>query len=227
MIDGRSAEDAGYAVGDSVSLVSARAQEPLIEAELVGTAAFAGGGTAGATLVFFETGAAQEIFVEGKNAFTNVSLTGEPGVSQQQLVDGASQVLPDGVEAVTGDALADEAEDLIGTALGFINTFLLIFAAIALVVGTFLIINTFSILVAQRSRELALLRAMGASRRQVTRSVLLEAFVVGLIGSTLGLLLGLALALGLRFVFSQFGLDISGTDLQFTARPSSPAIWSG
>jgi putative ABC transport system permease protein len=199
-------------------LVSARAQEPLIEAELVGTAAFAGGGTAGATLVFFETGAAQEIFVEGKNAFTNVSLTGEPGVSQQQLVDGVAQVLPDGVEAVTGDALADEAEDLIGTALGFINTFLLIFAAIALVVGTFLIINTFSILVAQRSRELALLRAMGASRRQVTRSVLLEAFVVGLIGSTLGLLLGLALALGLRFVFSRFGLDISGTDLQFTAR---------
>jgi putative ABC transport system permease protein len=119
---------------------------------------------------------------------------------------------------VTGDVLAGEAEDLIGTALDFISTFLLIFAAIAVVVGTFLIINTFSILVAQRSRELALLRAMGASRRQVTRSVLLEALVVGFIGSTLGLLVGVGLATALRALFNSFGLDTSGTALQFTTR---------
>jgi putative ABC transport system permease protein len=122
------------------------------------------------------------------------------------------------MEAVTGDVVAAEQEDLIGTALGFISTFLLIFAAIAVVVGTFLIINTFSILVAQRSRELALLRALGASRRQVTRSVLLESLVVGFIGSTLGLLVGLGLATALRALFSAFGLDTSGTPLQITAR---------
>jgi putative ABC transport system permease protein len=218
MLDERAAEGAGYDLGDTISLVTARADEPLIEAELVGTAAFAGGGTAGATLVLFDTPTAQDIFLEGKDAFTSISLTADPGVSQQELVDGAATVVPDGMEAVTGEVVAAEQEDLIGTALGFISTFLLIFAAIAVVVGTFLIINTFSILVAQRSRELALLRALGASRRQVTRSVLLESLVVGFIGSTLGLLVGLGLATALRALFSAFGLDTSGTPLQITAR---------
>ena len=102
--------------------------------------------------------------------------------------------------------------------LGFLQTFLLVFAAIALFVGIFLIINTFSILVAQRSRELALLRAMGASRRQVNRSVLFEAVAVGLVGSTVGLGLGYLLALGLRWLFGQFGLDLS--------RAAFPMTWS-
>src|SRR5699024_9786216 len=95
---------------------------------------------------------------------------------------------------------------------------LLVFAAIALVVGTFLIINTFSILVAQRSRELALLRALGASRRQVTRSVLGEALAIGFVGSTFGLLAGFGLAVGLKTLFAQFGLDLSGTPLVFQTR---------
>jgi putative ABC transport system permease protein len=102
--------------------------------------------------------------------------------------------------------------------LNFLNIFLLVFAAIALVVGTFLIINTFSILVAQRSRELALLRALGASRRQVNGSVLLEAVAVGVVGATLGLAGGWALAAGLKAVFAQFGLDLSATPLVFSLR---------
>ena len=85
------------------------------------------------------------------------------------------------------------------------------FAAVALVVGTFLILNTFSIIVAQRTRELALFRALGATRRQVTRSVLLEALVVGLVGSTVGLLLGFVLALGLKALFGAIGLDLGGS----------------
>ena len=85
--------------------------------------------------------------------------------------------LPDDVEAVTGDTAADEAATDLLEAISFLRTFLLIFAGISLVVGAFLIVNTFSILVAQRSRELALLRALGASKRQVTRSVLFEAFL--------------------------------------------------
>src|SRR5690606_13658644 len=92
------------------------------------------------------------------------------------------------------------------------------FAGIALVVGTFLIVNTFSILVAQRGRELAPLRALGASRRQVSSSVLTEAFVIGMIGSTLGLPLGFALAMLLKVLFSQCGLDLSGTSLVFQNR---------
>ena len=92
------------------------------------------------------------------------------------------------------------------------------FAAIALVVGTFLIINTFSILVAQRSRELALLRAMGASRRQVNRSVLAEAFAVGLIGSTVGIGVGYLLALGLKALFGVIGLDIGSATFPLKLR---------
>ena len=124
--------------------------------------------------------------------------------------------LPDGMEAVTGDEAADEAASDLLEAISFITTFLLIFAGISLVVGAFLIVNTFSILVAQRSRELALLRALGASQRQVTRSVLVEAFVLGVLGSTIGLGLGVLLAMLLRLLFGQFGLDLSGRPLIFT-----------
>ena len=109
-------------------------------------------------------------------------MTAEDGVSQAELRDAVAERLPDDVEAVTGDAAADEAATDLLEAISFLRTFLLIFAGISLVVGAFLIVNTFSILVAQRSRELALLRALGASKRQVTRSVLFEAFVVGLVG---------------------------------------------
>ncbi len=217
VLDARTAENAGYDVGDTVTMVTTGA-EPRLEAELVGTAEFAGGGTAGATLVLFETTTAQQLFLGGENAFDSIALTAEPGVSQREVADAATQVLPEQLEAATGDVVAAEAEDLISSVLGFLTTFLLIFAAISLVVGTFLIINTFSILVAQRSRELALLRAMGASRRQVTRSVLAEALAVGFVGSTLGLLLGFGLAIGLRSLFGYFGLDLSGTPLQFAPR---------
>ena len=126
-------------------------------------------------------------------------------------------MLPTGVVARTGDAYVKENKANLDEILGFLQTFLLVFAAIALFVGIFLIINTFSILVAQRSRELALLRAMGASRRQVNRSVLLEAVAVGLVGSTVGLGVGYLLALGLRWLFGQFGLDLS--------RAAFPMTW--
>ena len=92
-----------------------------------------------------------------------------------------------GIEALDDQQIAAENQHQLQQGLSFITTFLLVFAAVALVVGTFLILNTFSIIVAQRTRELALFRALGASRRQVTRSVLLEALVVGLVGSTVGL----------------------------------------
>ena len=111
------------------------------------------------------------------------------------------QVVPKGVQALTGDEAADESASQVLRAVKFLRTFLLIFALVALVVGAYLIVNTFSILVAQRSRELALLRALGASRRQVSRSVLLEALVLGLFGSTVGLVLGIGLAYAIRWLF--------------------------
>jgi putative ABC transport system permease protein len=214
LLDERTAENAGYGIGDTVRMVTA-GTVPELEAELVGIAEFGGGGLAGASLVLFDTPTAQQIFLGGRDVFDSIALTAEPGVSQDELAASAEQVLPGGIEAATGDVVAAETEELVGTVLDFLNIFLLIFAAVALVVGTFLIINTFSILVAQRSRELALLRALGASRRQVTRSVLLEALVIGVVGSTLGLLLGFGLAIALRTLFGNFGLDLSGTPLVF------------
>ncbi|MGZ5373533.1 MAG: ABC transporter permease [Aeromicrobium sp.] len=225
-IDKRSADAAKYKLGDTVTMVTA-GDKPRIKAKLVGYADFAGGGLAGATLVFFDTRTAQDIFLGGADAYTSVGLTAEPGVSQKQLAAAAQKLLPEGLEAVTGDTIAAEVKGIVDTALGFLNTFLLVFAAIALVVGTFLIINTFSILVAQRSRELALLRALGASRRQVTRAVLIEALAVGLIGSTLGLLAGFALAAGLKTLFARFGLDLSGTSLVFEPRTAIVAYAVG
>ena len=186
---------------------------------LVGIAGFPDGGSLnGATFAAFDTATAQDLFLDGEDVYNDVWVTAEDGVSQQELRDSVAPVLPDGIEAVTGDAAADESASDLLEAISFITTFLLIFAGISLVVGAFLIVNTFSILVAQRSRELALLRALGASRRQVTRSVLLEAFVLGVLGSTIGLGLGVLLAMLLRVLFGQFGLDLSGQPLVFTPR---------
>lgn len=216
-LDRRSAELAGYELGDTVAMVTA-GSTPKVSAVLVGYAGFAGGGLAGATLVLFDTSTAQDLFVGGQDAFTSVGLTAEPGVTEQQLVRSVTPLLPSDAEAVTATELADEIRTVVDTVLGFLNAFLLIFACIALVVGSFLIINTFAILVAQRSRELALIRALGASRPQVLRSVLTEAVIVGFVGATLGLLVGVGLASALRALFANFGLDLTGTSLVFSVR---------
>ncbi len=214
-LDESSAERGGYEIGDEVTLLL-----PVGELrktfELVGTSNFNGGGTAGATLALLETSAAQEVFLEGQDAFTTVALTGAEGVSQTELADAAKTVLPDGFTAVTGQEVIDESDEQIGQFLDVIGYFLIAFAVIAIVVGAFIIFNTFSILVSQRVRESALLRALGASRRQVTRSVLVEAFLMALLGSTLGLLLGLGLSRGLAAVFRSQGLDIAGDVLVLT-----------
>ncbi len=182
-LDRRSADNAGYKLGDTVKMITS-GPEPRFEATLVGYADFAGGGLAGASLVFFDTPTAQRLFLDGEDAFTSIGVASEDGVSDKELVAALKANLPDGTTALTAKQVSDEFKSIVDTLLGFLSTFLLIFAGIALVVGTFLIINTFSILVAQRSRELALLRALGASRPQVTRSVLIEAAVIGLLGST-------------------------------------------
>ncbi|CAN5247100.1 ABC transporter permease [soil metagenome] len=217
VLDEATAERAGYGVGDTVQLVTSGTQ-PVLRPTLVGLATFGeGGSTNGATISIFDTATAQDLFTKGKDAYNDAWVTAD-GVSQEELRDNVAADLPDGFEAVTGEKAADEAASELVQAISFIGTFLLIFAGISLVVGSFLIVNTFSILVAQRSRELALLRALGASRRQVTRSVLFEAVVLGLIGSTIGLGLGVLLAMGIRALFATFGLDLSGTALVFAPR---------
>jgi len=218
VFDAKTAQRSGYFIGEKVHIVTS-ADQALLTPKLVGILDFPEGGSLnGATYAAFDTATAQNLFLGGRDEFTDLWVTAKPGVSQSELRDQVEAVLPDGYEAVTGDDAADEAASDLLEAIGFLRTFLLIFAGISLVVGAFIIVNTFSILVAQRSRELALLRALGASKRQVTRSVLFEAFVVGLLGSTLGVGLGVLLAMAIRALFANFGLDLTGQPLIFAPR---------
>ena len=130
--------------------------------------------------------------------YPEIAVAAEEGVDDAELAERIGAVLPEAVEAVTAEQSSAETSAEIKEGLGFFTTALLVFAGISLFVGAFLIFNTFSMLVAQRARELALLRALGASRRQVTRSVLVEALVVGLLASLVGFGLGIAVAIGLR-----------------------------
>lgn len=217
-LDAATAEKSGYEIGDQI-LLNTLGEQAVLRPKLVGLADFADGGSLnGATLTIFDTSTAQDLFLGGADAFNDLWVTAEDGVSQEQLRDAVVAQLPDGLEAVTGDTAADESASELLEAISFLSTFLLVFAGISLVVGAFLIVNTFSILVAQRSRELALLRALGASRGQVSRSVLLEALVLGLLGSTIGLGFGVLLALALKALFATFGLDLSGQELVFRPR---------
>ena len=138
-----------------------------------------------------------------------------------------SKVLPAGVEVVSGQAVTSELTTAVDHELGFISTALLVFAFIALFVGGFTIFNTFSITVGQRTRELALLRIVGASRKQLFRSVLAEAALTGLLASLIGLGLGVLAALGLKALLSGFGITLPSSELVFEARTALVAIAVG
>jgi len=222
-LDEDTATKADYQVGDTVTLATP-GTPPLMKVTLVGIEEIANGaGINGATATVFDTAFMQQQFFGGKDAYSSISLNAADGVSQEELRDAAQKVLPQGVTARTGDDVVKTNEEGLDQIIGFIRTFLLVFAGISLVVGIFIIVNTFSILVAQRSRELALLRTMGASRRQITWSVILEAALVGLLGSTIGLGVGYLLAQLLAFVFGQIGLDLGGQDLPL--KPTT-VLWS-
>lgn len=215
-LDARTAKTGGYAVGDTVKIVTAGSQAQ-VSPKLVGTMEMSGS-LVGASVTVWTTHQAQQLYLGGKNAFNDIWVTRDKGTSQDELKAALAPLLPADAEAVTGDAAAAQAQTQIQDSMKFITYFLLIFAAIALVVGTFIIVNTFSILVAQRMKELALYRAIGASAKQVSRSVLIEAFVVGLIGATVGLLVGLVLAIGIKVLFGAIGLDLSGASLVVAPR---------
>jgi len=216
-LDVDTARRAGYVIGDPITLVTP-GERPTVRARLVGLVRFGGGGLAGATVTVLDKGLLQQRFFDGRDVYTQVSLDLEPGATQASVAAAAQRVVPTGVEARTGDDLVKANKAQLDQLLGYLNTFLLVFAAVSLVVGTYLIVNTFSILVAQRSRELALLRALGASRRQVNLSVLVEAVAVGTFGSTVGLGAGYLLARGLQLLFAAVGLDLGGASFPVNVR---------
>jgi putative ABC transport system permease protein len=216
-VDAKTAEKAGLRVGDRTRVLI---QGPPQDVTVVGTVDQ--GNLMGATVVSFDQATAQRLLV-GPGRFSDITIEARSGVAETALRDRVAQVLPSpNYEAITGTKMRKDNEDEIARLLSFIRTFLLIFAVISIFVGAFIIFNTFSMLVAQRSRELALLRAVGASRKQVTRAVLGEAVGVGVVGSTLGLAAGVGLALLLQALFRAAGADLGG-GLTFTYQP---VVWS-
>ena len=180
--------------------------------------------TGGYVGALFVRSQALSLFTDGTHVEA-VDVAGN-GISQQELKNRIASVLPD-VTVKTGAEVTKQTEAGVNTALKFINYFLLAFGAIALLVGTFIIYNTFSMIVAQRLRELALLRAIGASRRQVSRSVLVEAIAVGLVGSIIGIAGGVGLAYGLRALLNAFNVGLPNGPLQLTVRTILVALAVG
>src|SRR5215471_8414488 len=214
VIDKHSADLGHLAVGDTTTVL---VSGPPQRVRIAGIAVF---GTvdspAGASVVLFTTPVAQKL-VAAPGKFTSISFAAARGVSQQQLVASLQRVIPPGTEAVTGAKIIQETQDSFQQFLQVFGKFLLIFAVVALLVGGFIIMNTFAITVAQRTQENGLLRALGASRRQVLVSVLVEAVAAGAIAAVLGLAAGFAVATGLKALLGAFGFALPGGSLVLTA----------
>ncbi len=214
-IDAATFTEAGYAVGDRITVVADAARQ----FELVGVVEFGGGeeNLAGATAVLFTLPEMQRLAgLEGQ--FDSINLAADDGVSAGELSQRVAAVLPPGVQAQTGQDAQQEQANEITDQIRPVTYGLLGFAFVSVLVSAFIIFNTFSITVSQRARQMALLRAVGASGRQVRRSVLIEALVLGLVASAIGLFAGLLVASGLKALFGLFGADIPSTTTQFLPR---------
>ncbi|MGZ3144076.1 ABC transporter permease [Lentzea chajnantorensis] len=217
------ASTGGFKVGDEIGLLTL---EPKKTFKIAGVYEYAGGreSLGGELSVAFTEPVAQRLLLGKQDAYSSVTVTAAAGTSDDALRDAVAAKLGSGYDVKTGATLAKEQADQINEGLKFFNYVLLGFAGIALFVGIFIILNTFSIIVAQRTRELALLRSMGASRGQVIGSVVLEAFVIGLIASIAGLGAGVGVGALLATIFSSVG----GTNLQLAGIgvPASAVISS-
>ncbi|MER8045369.1 FtsX-like permease family protein [Streptomyces sp. NPDC094032] len=223
-LDKESADKGGYKVGDQVRVAT---NGPVETYTLSGVFTTEDGAVnAGGSLVVFDTATAQKLYLKPGH-FLEISVAGKPGADSAKILSEVQKVVGDTAEAQTGQALADKQAKDIETGLSALNQMLLAFAGIALFVGVFLISNTFTMLVAQRTKELALMRAVGASRKQITRSVLAEAGVVGLVASVVGFGLGIGLAAALRSAMTAFGLKVPAGDLVIGSTPLISALAVG
>src|SRR3954452_3618073 len=228
VIDKKSADDAGYQPGDTVPVVTKAGRN---DYTLTGIVKF---GTAdsplGATIAAFTPSTASRV-LGTPGQFDAIDVKADSGVTQDRVVTNIRSALeraPSGastsnVEVISGKDITRESQNNLKDNLSFFNTFLLIFGVVALLVGSFIIFNTFSIIIAQRSRELALLRAIGAGRRQVLGSVLFEAVLVGITASIVGFVAGIFLAGALKALIGALGFDIPASSIVI---PASAVIWS-
>jgi len=223
-IDGATASRMGIGIGDEIGVVSLDAPEMFT---VTGFASFGGSESfGGASIILFDLPTAQDIF-NAAGRYDTLEVAAVSGTDLVDLVPQIQAVLPVGFEAVDARDVAEEQAARLKEGLSFFTTFLLVFAGISLFVGTFIIQNTFRIVVAQRVRELALLRALGASRRQVTTMVLAEAFAVGLIASAVGLALGIGLAFSLKAAYGLFGGSLPNSPLEIGGRTVGVAFAVG
>jgi putative ABC transport system permease protein len=214
-IDSQSADKGDLSVGDTIKLVT---PQGVTSAQLVGVFQFGtSGNLAGATISAFDTATAQDLLVNGKDVYTSIDIAAEDGVSQDELAAQVKRVVGPGIKVQTGDDAADEATKQITEGLDVFNNVLLAFSLVSLFVGAFLIVNTFSMLVSQRTKELALLRAVGATRGQIVRSVLAESAIVGFIASVLGCLFGIVVTKLLSAAFGAIGIEMGDTPLVLRA----------
>lgn len=210
MVDADTAEKHHLKIGDELRTVAVTGD---IEARISGITAFTVTNP-GAAVVYFDTATAQQKLLGRPGVFTHISVEAEPGVDDKQLKKNVASALGTGTYKLqTQDEAAAANKDSMGSFLDVMKYAMLGFAGIAFLVGIFLIVNTFSMLVAQRTREIGLMRAIGSSRKQVNRSVLIEAVLLGIVGSVLGVGAGVGLAVGLMKLMSAMGMELSTRDL--------------
>lgn len=210
LLDSESADRKDLKIGDTLSVIG---PQGTFKVRLVGIATFTTTNP-GATLLFLDTPTAQTKLLGDADAATGISVDAKEGVSDAQLKQRVAAAIGTGdYEIRTADEQAKSDVESLGGFLDVIKYVMLGFAGIAVLVGVFLIVNTFSMLIAQRTRELGLLRALGADRRQVRRSVLTEAMLLGVVGSTLGLATGIGLAAGLIALMNTLGMNIKSSEM--------------
>ncbi len=217
VMDAATAKSHGFSVGQRVRILTA-ASKSAQTFTITGIAQFGtADNLAGQTLAAFALPTAQRLLGEN-GLFDFIDVVAKPGADKAAVQRSIAGVLPSDAEVVTGQTIINEDANTVSQALSFFNTALLVFALIALFVGAFTIYNTFSIIVGQRTRELALLRVVGASRRQILRSVLTEAAIVGFVSSAIGVGLGVLAAIGLEALLSGFGTALPTGPLTFEPR---------
>ncbi|AXG79688.1 ABC transporter permease [Streptomyces paludis] len=221
MIDADTARKHDLKLGDELRTITPTGD---VTAEISGIVTFTVTNP-GATILFFDRETAQRALLGATGRFTHLNVSAEPGVGDAELKRDVAAVLgadPGSYKVLTQQEATDENRSDVGSFLDVMKYAMLGFAGIAFLVGIFLIVNTFSMLVAQRTREIGLMRALGSSRRQVNRSVLLEAVLLGIVGSVAGVAAGVGIAVGLMKLMSAMGMELSVDDL--TVKWTTPVL---
>ncbi|WP_405582430.1 ABC transporter permease [Streptomyces sp. NBC_01190] len=218
LLDADTANKHHLRIGDTLRVIAAPGD---FDVTLTGIVTFKSTNP-GAAVVYVDTATAQSKLLGRTDAYTGFGLTAAKGVSDEQLKANVKAAIGGHYTIDTAAETKQKDKDDLGGFLNFMKYAMLGFAGIAVLVGIFLIVNTFSMLVAQRTREIGLMRALGSSRRQINRSVLIEAVMLGVTGSVLGIGGGIGLAIGLMKLMGKVGMKLDMSEL--TIKASTPLV---